>query len=374
MLMSIMNSEYFPDTNWEAGLPDWAQHPGPGNRAHSGSILHIMIGNPQHFCCWCYKSKRDSFRIGEMWLIALCVLTAETFRWSHVDAALQKDKLKFFLRPLNKLVSLANEVQSYHLEKKKEVSSFSKSPVIGGLSAEPSLYDILSYSYCYVGIMTGMSIKLKGLTLSSSSPLYTEAWSLCVKIVFYVLWFDVIFTFASCFNSCSLFVSLSLPHVQYRVSPYSFFTNKFARILSNSFTCFPASFLFHYPLHLLSCKSTVFLHCAGGVCVYNPPHSLFLSTLSSPSLYLIPPCCPQRALLPLPNLRGLAGAAPPPCPARRRPLLTEAEAGPRLWSPVRGCQLGLPPGLRPHGWLPQPQLLLQVWGPGRDTSRHCAWL
>ncbi|XP_017321095.1 lysophospholipid acyltransferase 7 [Ictalurus punctatus] len=54
-----------------------------------------------------------------------------------------------------KLVSLAYEVQSYHFEKKKEVSSFSKSPVIGRLSHEPSLYDILSYSYCYVGIMTG---------------------------------------------------------------------------------------------------------------------------------------------------------------------------------------------------------------------------
>ena len=74
------------------------------------------------------------------------------------------------------MVSLANEVQSYHLEKKKEVSSFSKSPVIGGLSAEPSLYDMLSYSYCYVGIMTGMSIKLtEGLTLLLSSQLYTEA-------------------------------------------------------------------------------------------------------------------------------------------------------------------------------------------------------
>lgn len=55
------------------------------------------------------------------------------------------------------MVSLANEVQSFHIEKKKEVSSFAKSPVIGGLSEEPSLYDILSYSYCYVCIMTGKS-------------------------------------------------------------------------------------------------------------------------------------------------------------------------------------------------------------------------
>lgn len=54
------------------------------------------------------------------------------------------------------MVSLANEIQSYHLEKKKEVSTFTKSPVVGGLSHEPSLYDIISYSYCYVGIMTGI--------------------------------------------------------------------------------------------------------------------------------------------------------------------------------------------------------------------------
>lgn len=53
------------------------------------------------------------------------------------------------------MVSLANEVHSFHVEKKKDVSSFAKSPVIGGLSQEPSIYDILSYSYCYVGIMTG---------------------------------------------------------------------------------------------------------------------------------------------------------------------------------------------------------------------------
>jgi len=44
------------------------------------------------------------------------------------------------------------------VEKKKDVSSFAKSPVIGGLSQEPSLYDILCYSYCYVGIMTGKSL------------------------------------------------------------------------------------------------------------------------------------------------------------------------------------------------------------------------
>lgn len=58
------------------------------------------------------------------------------------------------------MVSLANDVQSFHVEKKKEVSSFAKSPVIGGLSEEPSLYDILSYSYCYIGIMTGKSVEM----------------------------------------------------------------------------------------------------------------------------------------------------------------------------------------------------------------------
>ncbi|KAG9334292.1 hypothetical protein JZ751_008274 [Albula glossodonta] len=55
----------------------------------------------------------------------------------------------------NAMVSLANEVQTYHLMKKEDVSSFSKSSVIGGLSQEPSLYDIISYSYCYIGLMTG---------------------------------------------------------------------------------------------------------------------------------------------------------------------------------------------------------------------------
>ncbi|XP_063055209.1 lysophospholipid acyltransferase 7 [Engraulis encrasicolus] len=54
-----------------------------------------------------------------------------------------------------KMVSLANEVKTFHQEKKNEVSSFAKSPVVGGLSSEPSLYDVISYSYCYVGIMTG---------------------------------------------------------------------------------------------------------------------------------------------------------------------------------------------------------------------------
>lgn len=63
------------------------------------------------------------------------------------------------------MVSLANEVHSFHTEKKKEVSSFAKSPVIGGLSEEPSFYDTLSYSYCYVGIMTGKSVTVSSQKL-----------------------------------------------------------------------------------------------------------------------------------------------------------------------------------------------------------------
>ncbi|CAL8359966.1 unnamed protein product [Arctogadus glacialis] len=82
-----------------------------------------------------------------------------------------------------KMVSLANEVQSYHLEKKKEVSSFSKSPVIGGLSAEPSLYDILSYSYCYVGIMTGPFFRFQTYVdwLRQPSPLTLPAVAPCLQ-------------------------------------------------------------------------------------------------------------------------------------------------------------------------------------------------
>ena len=63
------------------------------------------------------------------------------------------------------MVSLANEVHSFYVEKKKDVSSFAKSPVIGGLTQEPSLYDILSYSYCYVGVMTGKSVEMSSLNL-----------------------------------------------------------------------------------------------------------------------------------------------------------------------------------------------------------------
>ncbi|MBN3307025.1 MBOA7 acyltransferase, partial [Amia calva] len=53
------------------------------------------------------------------------------------------------------MISLAHDVRDFHLAKKGEMTSLSKSPVIGGLTREPSLYDIISYSYCYIGIMTG---------------------------------------------------------------------------------------------------------------------------------------------------------------------------------------------------------------------------
>ncbi|XP_035527486.1 lysophospholipid acyltransferase 7 [Morone saxatilis] len=82
-----------------------------------------------------------------------------------------------------KMVSLANEVQSFHIEKKKEVSSFAKSPVIGGLSQEPSLYDILSYSYCYVGIMTGPFFRFQTYFdwLRQPSPQALPAWEPCLQ-------------------------------------------------------------------------------------------------------------------------------------------------------------------------------------------------
>lgn len=54
------------------------------------------------------------------------------------------------------LVSLASEVQDLHLAQRKEMASgFSKGPSLGLLPDVPSLMETLSYSYCYVGIMTG---------------------------------------------------------------------------------------------------------------------------------------------------------------------------------------------------------------------------
>ncbi|KAH0626481.1 hypothetical protein JD844_001475 [Phrynosoma platyrhinos] len=55
----------------------------------------------------------------------------------------------------NAMVSLANEVQEFTQAKKQEVTSFSKSSVIGVIPKMPGLVEILCYSYCYVGLMTG---------------------------------------------------------------------------------------------------------------------------------------------------------------------------------------------------------------------------
>ncbi|XP_015269915.1 PREDICTED: lysophospholipid acyltransferase 7 [Gekko japonicus] len=54
-----------------------------------------------------------------------------------------------------KMVSLANEVQEFTQAKKQEVASFTKSSVIGMIPKMPGLVEILCYSYCYVGLMTG---------------------------------------------------------------------------------------------------------------------------------------------------------------------------------------------------------------------------
>lgn len=57
---------------------------------------------------------------------------------------------------LAQLVSLASEVQELHLAQRKEMASgFSKGPTLGLLPEVPSLMETFSYSYCYVGIMTG---------------------------------------------------------------------------------------------------------------------------------------------------------------------------------------------------------------------------
>ncbi|XP_065154385.1 lysophospholipid acyltransferase 7 [Paramisgurnus dabryanus] len=82
-----------------------------------------------------------------------------------------------------KMVSLANEVQSYHLEKKKEVSSFTKSPVIRGLTQEPSLYNVIAYSYCYVGIMTGPFFRYQTYVdwLQQPSPLSLPGVAPCLQ-------------------------------------------------------------------------------------------------------------------------------------------------------------------------------------------------
>ncbi|XP_038608372.1 lysophospholipid acyltransferase 7 isoform X1 [Tachyglossus aculeatus] len=54
-----------------------------------------------------------------------------------------------------KLVSLASEVQEFNRARREEVTgAFAKTPAVGLLLGVPTLPEILSYSYCYVGIMT----------------------------------------------------------------------------------------------------------------------------------------------------------------------------------------------------------------------------
>ncbi|XP_063157292.1 lysophospholipid acyltransferase 7-like [Candoia aspera] len=55
-----------------------------------------------------------------------------------------------------KMVSLANEVQELIQAKKQEVTTFTKSPMIGAIPQMPGLVEMLCYSYCYVGLMTGL--------------------------------------------------------------------------------------------------------------------------------------------------------------------------------------------------------------------------
>ncbi|EGW07373.1 Lysophospholipid acyltransferase 7 [Cricetulus griseus] len=71
-----------------------------------------------------------------------------------------------------KLVSLASEVQDLHLAQRKEIASgFSKEPTLGLLPDVPSLMETLSYSYCYVGIMTGeWPAQPRWATLCLTSP------------------------------------------------------------------------------------------------------------------------------------------------------------------------------------------------------------
>ncbi|XP_025029331.1 lysophospholipid acyltransferase 7, partial [Python bivittatus] len=55
-----------------------------------------------------------------------------------------------------KMVSVADEVQEFIQVKKQEVTSCPRSPEIGVIPQMPGLVEILCYSYCYVGLMTGL--------------------------------------------------------------------------------------------------------------------------------------------------------------------------------------------------------------------------
>ncbi|XP_006000687.1 lysophospholipid acyltransferase 7 [Latimeria chalumnae] len=77
-----------------------------------------------------------------------------------------------------KLVSLANEVRDYTLAKKEEMTSFSKSAVIGQLSRIPNLWEILCYNYCYIGLMTGPFYRYKTYQdwLMQAEPTSIPSW------------------------------------------------------------------------------------------------------------------------------------------------------------------------------------------------------
>lgn len=81
------------------------------------------------------------------------------------------------------------------MERQKDVSSFTKSSVVGGLSEEPSFYSVLSYSYCYIGIMTGESV----------APPLDAALRLCLSIISVVV---VLFAFAWSLTAVSLCLTL----------------------------------------------------------------------------------------------------------------------------------------------------------------------
>ena len=73
--------------------------------------------------------------------------------------------------PSPQLVSLASEVQDLHMAQRKEMASgFVKGPSLGLLPEVPSLMETLSYSYCYVGIMTGECARPQARVSPSPSP------------------------------------------------------------------------------------------------------------------------------------------------------------------------------------------------------------
>ena len=68
-------------------------------------------------------------------------------------------------------MSLASEVQDLHVAQRKEMASgFSKGPPLGLLPDVPSLMETLSYSYCYVGIMTGERARPKPASARTLLP------------------------------------------------------------------------------------------------------------------------------------------------------------------------------------------------------------